>query len=139
VFWQYMESDAWKSVQKEDLRRWWVVKMRSWRMAAAGSVCHWLCHQTVALLTKGMSESKRETFWTQKVKAQTGNNWCLLDCIVSWTFTVRRHEWCHLHMYACLSRADTLPPLLHWAKVHSSAVITKCLICLLFTTSKLQL
>jgi len=26
---------------------------------------------------------------------------------------------CNLHICACLSHADTLPPLLHWAIVHS--------------------
>ena len=47
---------------------------------------------------------------------------------------------CNLHtcMTVCLSCADTLPPVLHWAKVHSSAVINKCLRFLGFFNLKLQ-
>jgi len=64
-----------KCVQK-DSRHWWVARTRSWRMEAAGSVCHWLYYQTVPLSTKCMHESNRRTFWTQTV-----NNCCLLGCI----------------------------------------------------------
>jgi len=43
---------------------------------------------------------------------------------LSQTFTAQRHKYeCNLHIYACWSRADTLPPLLHWAIVHNSTVI----------------
>jgi len=34
---------------------------RYWSIEAAGSVCHWLCHQKLALSALGMHESKRKT------------------------------------------------------------------------------
>jgi len=39
-----MASDARQCVEKEDSRSWWVARTRSWRMGAAESVCHRLCH-----------------------------------------------------------------------------------------------
>jgi len=46
-------------------------------MDEAGPVFHWLCNQTVALLTKGMFEGKRRHLSTN----QTVNNCCLLDSV----------------------------------------------------------
>jgi len=72
-YWQWCKKSYKKKIQDVDeLREGVVEEWKSW---------HRLCHQRVALSTKGMCESKRQTFRTQIVKAQTVNNCCLLDCI----------------------------------------------------------
>jgi len=100
-------------LQKEDLRNWCVFKTRSWRTGSAqsaGSVCHRLCHQTLALSTNGMHESKRQTFRAQTVKAQTVNNWYLLDYIDELNVC---SPGCNLHTCAYLSCVHVLIHYFH--------------------------
>jgi len=58
-----MENELWmmqETVYKEILRRWWVARTRSWRMAAAGTICCRFFHQTSELLSKGMREQEAD-------------------------------------------------------------------------------
>jgi len=51
-------------------------------MGVAGSVCYQLCHQTVEMSTKGSVKTRGGHFeHNVKVKAQTLNKCCLMDCI----------------------------------------------------------
>jgi len=75
-------------------------------VTVAASVCLSLCHHTVALSTKDMHESERQTF-----RAQTVNNCCWMDCIAELhIYSPKNMNDCNLHMRACLSYADTLRP-----------------------------
>jgi len=126
-----MGCDARNSVQKGDLRHWWVVKTCSWRMVVAGSVFHLFCHQTVALSTKGMHESNRQTFWAQTLKVQTVNNWCLLDCDDELNICkmAQIHNLTTICTFVCVCHVPI--HYLHSCTEHSSAVtvIIKCLLC----------
>ena len=110
------------------------------KMGVAGSVCHQLCHHTVAPLTKGIRE-KKWTFWVQTVKAETVNNCCFAGLCTkvsicgpkTWmTAICTSVHVCHVlidYLHCCTELKFTVQQL----------SLRKCLTCLQSTTSRLQL
>lgn len=129
-----MGSDARKNVQKEDSRRWWVVRIHSWRMGTAGLVRHRLCHKTVALSTKGMCRSKRQTF---RVQTMNTCNCCLPHFVAKLNIMKAKTR-----MTAICTSVRVCRLLIHCLhcctdlrKVHSLAIIIKYRLCLYSVTS----